>query len=70
MSTESKTQHEILKLRLEGTTLEFYQHVAKAADVSLETVLAVMTAIYLVKTTQNQGGTLEFAKAKVSESKE
>ena len=45
-------------------------HVAEAADVSLETVLAVMAAIHLVKTIQDQGGTLESAKVKVSESKE
>lgn len=70
MSTESKVRHGTLELRLEGTTLEFYQHVAEAADVSLETVLAVMAAIHLVKTIQDQGGTLESAKVKVSESKE
>jgi len=70
MSTESKVQHGTLELRLEGTTLEFYQRVAEAADVSLEAVLAVMAAIHLVKTTQDQGGTLESAKVKVSESKE
>ena len=70
MSTESKAQYGTLELRLEGTTLEFYQHVAKAADVSLETVLAVMAAIYLVKNIQDRGGALESAKVKVSESKE
>lgn len=70
MSTKSKVQYETLELRLEGTTLKFYQNVAEAADVSLETVLAVMAAIHLVKTIQDQGGTLESAKIKVSESKE
>lgn len=70
MSTDTKVQYGTLELRLEGTTLEFYQHVAEAADVSLETVLAVMAAIHLVKTIQDQGGTLESAKVKVSESKE
>ena len=36
----------------------------------METVLAVMAAIHLVKTIRDQGGTLESAKVTVSESKE
>ena len=70
MSTEPKIQHGTLELRLESTTLKFCQNVAEAADVSLETVLAIMAAIHLVKTIQDHGGTLESAKVKVSESKE
>lgn len=70
MSTESKVQYGTFELRLEGTALEFYQHVAKAADVSLETVFAVLVAIHLVETIQDQGGSLESAKVKVSKPKE
>lgn len=70
MSTDTKVQHGTLELRLEGTTLEFYQQVAEAAAMSMETVLMVMAAIHLVKTIRDQGGTLESAKVTVSEFKE
>ena len=70
MSTDTKVQHGTLELCLEGTTLEFYQQVAEAADVSMETVLTVMAAIHLVKTIRDQGRTFASAKVTVSESKE